>query len=951
MKRIINSLLLIPLFLSAFYSQFVLSKTQTIELKAGWNLISLAVEPIDSSSKEVFENIEDAFVAVWGFDEINSDWKTFPQPLVGASEVSNLEVGKGYWVNVTRSSTLIIESTQELAFGQLDLYPGWNLVGFTTEQAVNYKNILSGVPYSQVWGFNTVANQFEGIVLTPGSDNPLREDFTQIEPGKAYWIFAEEQTQVGPELETILPSDIDSIPFIELGDFGVAVDWNGQIDDDDVDVGGDGYFDYSTTQRSVSLGDFLSSANLSILNKGTGVLSWNIKIVKPEESPWLKLETIDAVTGEVLLAVSNQGQQSQNTFNQRIVVNRSHLIARDYYAEIEITSNGSVGTATENELAEQSARRIKVHMNVPTIEGAYDVLVKIDTVTYGSGAGFVKDADLHNPRLYLSISLDEDGIKAIIDEGKTLLMPKRFYLSGNYLRTVDNEFAVSGSMVLPKRKFDEDGLLLNPSNQNPYQVDLRRDITLEGIRTTSRLLSPLDLEGKYTETIRNVLDQPILLTGTFTAIKQNNNEITTDTSLIIGFSGEIPDAPDEYIATVDVKSSYIISGINIKTNIAHPRPSDLIISLISPSGTIARLRENSDEELGIQKYNISSTSLDSLSIFNGELSFGKWALKIKDTVTGETGRLLAWDLQVSGNPVYNISGTLLGYPGNTMVLLSGCGISQLSELNSSGEYLFERLIDCPYTLAVLHPGYKLASIDVQLFGSDIEIAPEKLIATRITSTAPDFLITPPKGYAPTQIELTDITLLDSSNTYDYKWTLYKWVDGVSTIHSVIATGMPFFEYTLLEEGVYTVAMEIFNEGETTPIHQVKKHQYPIIIGKSQGDTTLPLDEQRIILSYTNQGGGGRIGTPKSNVSPFGIYQNDSATFDIDRLPFDANSPGHEDSNFFSGAEINGSNQIGETAKLDPAIGDKSYRIFVNMGQPIMGITRSGSYSLSIGANL
>jgi len=149
---------------------------------------------------------------------------------------------------------------------------------------------------------------------------------------------------------------------------------------------------------------------------------------------------------------------------------------------------------------------INVFMEVASVDGDYSVIAQIDTING-------EPADTHSPRLFLSLYNDAAGLKGIIDETRTLLMPKRFQMAGELFEDGTNRFTVSGSFELAPGDPD-----------NPYQTTLRRDITLLGDRSEfgDAQLGPLDLKGEYRETIRNVLSEPIYLAGTFRAERLQN---------------------------------------------------------------------------------------------------------------------------------------------------------------------------------------------------------------------------------------------------------------------------------------------------------------------------------------------------------------------------------------------------------------------------------------------
>ena len=151
---------------------------------------------------------------------------------------------------------------------------------------------------------------------------------------------------------------------------------------------------------------------------------------------------------------------------------------------------------------------------MPDLDGEYEVRAQIVTVNG-------RPADLPSPQLRMSLYRDgalgnEGQVKAIIDDQRTLLVPRRVRMAGSVYEDDTARFIVSGSFELPEDATGENG--------NPYQVPLRRDITLIGERRdplaeggVDALLGPTDLKGEYRETIRNVLGEPIYLEGTFTA--------------------------------------------------------------------------------------------------------------------------------------------------------------------------------------------------------------------------------------------------------------------------------------------------------------------------------------------------------------------------------------------------------------------------------------------------
>jgi carboxypeptidase D len=89
-----------------------------------------------------------------------------------------------------------------------------------------------------------------------------------------------------------------------------------------------------------------------------------------------------------------------------------------------------------------------------------------------------------------------------------------------------------------------------------------------------------------------------------------------------------------------------------EVHITHGYIGDLRVELISPSGTPVALHNRS----GGSSNNIHGTYGDDLTPFEpfarfrGETSRGTWSLKVSDGVSGNTGTLDAWSLEVCGRP-------------------------------------------------------------------------------------------------------------------------------------------------------------------------------------------------------------------------------------------------------------------------------------------------------------
>ena len=118
--------------------------------------------------------------------------------------------------------------------------------------------------------------------------------------------------------------------------------------------------------------------------------------------------------------------------------------------------------------------------------------------------------------------------------------------------------------------------------------------------------------------------------------------------------------------TIDVPLNEVISDINVFTAINHTDEDNLIISLISPSGTAVTLYSttslinNSDNIVTIFDDQADSTFISNRYVmftpkikplnnlntaFTGSNTSGKWKLRIQDAAASDTGRLVGWGIQ------------------------------------------------------------------------------------------------------------------------------------------------------------------------------------------------------------------------------------------------------------------------------------------------------------------
>ncbi|MFZ2663952.1 MAG: hypothetical protein WAX66_01170 [Patescibacteria group bacterium] len=146
----------------------------------GWNLISLTQQPSDTAISNVLASISGKYSSAWAFQ--NGAWKVYDPASPGFSDLSTMEAGWGYWLNMTQAATLSVTGTGP--FKTMNLIAGWNLVGYNSLAALNITDALASIAGKviNVWAYKNNAWQF----YDPA--NPGFSDLTTMSTGYGYWI-------------------------------------------------------------------------------------------------------------------------------------------------------------------------------------------------------------------------------------------------------------------------------------------------------------------------------------------------------------------------------------------------------------------------------------------------------------------------------------------------------------------------------------------------------------------------------------------------------------------------------------------------------------------------------------------------------------------------------------------------------------------------------------------
>ena len=152
----------------------------SITLHQGSNLISLYRQPDDTDVSSVLGPISGKYASIWTF--IDNNWRVFDPSSPGFSDLTAMEAGRGYWIEMNEPAVLLTYGSA--ASNSINLVNGSNLVGYNSARSQAIAVALDSIDgkYVSVWTF------IEGNWRVYDPANSGFSDLTAMEPGCGYWI-------------------------------------------------------------------------------------------------------------------------------------------------------------------------------------------------------------------------------------------------------------------------------------------------------------------------------------------------------------------------------------------------------------------------------------------------------------------------------------------------------------------------------------------------------------------------------------------------------------------------------------------------------------------------------------------------------------------------------------------------------------------------------------------
>lgn len=168
---------------------YSLLKTFSITLDSGWNLISIPFEVADANILSILERIQGLYESVWAYD-IQLGWRKYiPNDPIAFNSLENIEPGKGYLIYMNNPATLLIAGN-ELDTKDIQLFKGWNLVGYNSLMSQSPMNALASLPAGTcIYAYNSENETWLRYVV---GDPKFLNNLNLLKPGCGYWIYVEQ---------------------------------------------------------------------------------------------------------------------------------------------------------------------------------------------------------------------------------------------------------------------------------------------------------------------------------------------------------------------------------------------------------------------------------------------------------------------------------------------------------------------------------------------------------------------------------------------------------------------------------------------------------------------------------------------------------------------------------------------------------------------------------------
>lgn len=747
-------------------------RTQTVAMERGWNLISLQVG--QGMDPAVFAGLirplgigsASPLVSVWAPAPGTGEWQSYQPRVAGyPHDLSSVEPGRGYWVQVDGPSVLTISGPSWE--GPVTLASGWNLVGFPGVEVGDAGQSLESVfrgrlaDIRQVWEWDATPSRPRYVGYDSTARPALRE-LSALRPGKGYWIQsgAAGSLALSAIPAIALPPDIDLPPLSDGPVRAVGTEDQGN------DLNGNGVLDTAFTQDTLYFPPGVRTQIITFINQGVGRMNWSGQ-VDPLQPGGVRFITF--VAGEARIDTAAIRPELVSLQSGRVVVpgvdSMFGVVASEPgHLTVQVDRSALPAGRHTNTLgvwAGTGSRTVRVVVEVPPVDGDWSGFAVARRVND-------RDVALGKIDLYLAVQREngtrnpnDPALRAIISRDRSLLFPRDVALSGAYF--TQREFFLTTHFEVPRgdrnappfstfrtgaddesagRGFGDfdangDGLL---DNSNPFPFPVRREITLVGTNVNENRLV-----GRYVETFQNLLPdrRAITVEGEFELERRSlspsltsvfNRSVNTNAS--IGGGGTF-----SLTNRLSVTNEFLVEGVRGAVRLEFGGAVRPELVLFGPPGSDPTLGDTNGRlarTIALPGTNgVSGVVPFAFNEFNGLPGRGEWMLVVRWASGSERGTFTGWDLQIQGTAAFGITGRIVdaAAPGtplaNAVVVLSGNGKVAQRVTGPDGLFRFDGLTENDFTVFISRPGYAAVRRDIDLFTRGVELGDVPMAAVPV----------------------------------------------------------------------------------------------------------------------------------------------------------------------------------------------------------------------------
>ncbi|MCF8076864.1 MAG: hypothetical protein K9K87_11965, partial [Desulfotignum sp.] len=186
-----------------FYAppQLIFPDTASCQANAGWNLLSLYLDPSEPSIEKILAEIEDNVISVWKW--VNGNWAVYLPGndddgkayagSKGFSKMTEIHCGEGFWINSATSQALTYDGMPPADTSCL-LKKGWNLTGLKVNEVKSVSELIANNPDQIIslwkwvdgkWAVYLPGQADGGAAYANSKGFSLLSD---IAPGEGFWV-------------------------------------------------------------------------------------------------------------------------------------------------------------------------------------------------------------------------------------------------------------------------------------------------------------------------------------------------------------------------------------------------------------------------------------------------------------------------------------------------------------------------------------------------------------------------------------------------------------------------------------------------------------------------------------------------------------------------------------------------------------------------------------------